>query len=939
MANIPLKSIKFPDLPDTYTVPVVDNTLAVAGAAADAKKTGDELAEKVDKVSGKGLSTNDFTNDEKTKLANIEAGANKTVTDTTLTQSGQAADAKETGDKITSLKKELSEYNYSALISSGYYNLLGSTLVEKTESSSYVTCLLRVLPGEVVRLTGSGANAARLWGTADIGGKILRKAGNAANATDLEITIQEGEAFFVFNATANSIYYPAALHITVDRATTLNNIRGDISHLHEPLLRVECNGLLESGYYPMSSSVIQSKIESDSYVCYKMPVAAGFKFVLSGQGATNGRLWVTTDENMRVKRSAATSAAETNLEVTIAEGEKYFVFNASSTSLSYVPYLALIFNRVVSMSNAATANMSIDSRVGDLEDKTAEYEIRNNLKTDGIINLPGVKCYKNGEESPSNYGLPGTRYVIDVGDYDKLHMFFRFKHNTYIPYTGNVNTYVPIAGIGNNGELNVNINLRNVTTTSAIIYRYGRFTVANGTTWHTEDLNALRYKTPNGKTSIIIRYTGGGEIDANTNIVVTVASESISFVVNGTTLGSIPLVATDSIQSLADAINLVNGFSCEVANSDGTIGDLLLTDMSASLISTTTRGGATVYGLKPFVVPFGMDDEWHTCEIAVDKANQVGYVAYDGLTVTVPFDEVALNNNVVIVGGNHNKESTIKVKDLAIDVGSWGDAEVLTAKSTSSSTTDKTQLISSHNPRVMIFEGHGVWTGSEADAQKAYTSSESDTSEEAMSASTDRLNVIFATLTERGYAPVSMADVLSWHRGTKELPKRCFTCIFDDVRLVNYLDYNNRKPFVKYGVNPTLALITGNIALADTVSANGITYTGEEAINIVSRNGWYICTHTDGHRKLTDYTVSENEELLKQDVLSADIHYIHSDVIVYPFGAVNYDVMSSVALSDFALGVSIVEDRLNCKAISPYRLVRTELGTRSPLTKVLEPFV
>lgn len=44
MANKPLKSIKFPSLPDTYTVPQVDNTLTVAGCAADAKETGDQIS-------------------------------------------------------------------------------------------------------------------------------------------------------------------------------------------------------------------------------------------------------------------------------------------------------------------------------------------------------------------------------------------------------------------------------------------------------------------------------------------------------------------------------------------------------------------------------------------------------------------------------------------------------------------------------------------------------------------------------------------------------------------------------------------------------------------------------------------------------------------------------------------------------------------------------
>lgn len=43
-----------------------------------------ELEKKVDKVSGKGLSTNDYTTAEKTKLSGIEEGANKTTIDTSL---------------------------------------------------------------------------------------------------------------------------------------------------------------------------------------------------------------------------------------------------------------------------------------------------------------------------------------------------------------------------------------------------------------------------------------------------------------------------------------------------------------------------------------------------------------------------------------------------------------------------------------------------------------------------------------------------------------------------------------------------------------------------------------------------------------------------------------------------------------------------------------
>ena len=45
------------------------------------------LGTKVDKVEGKGLSTNDFTTEEKNKLAAIENGATKTIVDEALSSS------------------------------------------------------------------------------------------------------------------------------------------------------------------------------------------------------------------------------------------------------------------------------------------------------------------------------------------------------------------------------------------------------------------------------------------------------------------------------------------------------------------------------------------------------------------------------------------------------------------------------------------------------------------------------------------------------------------------------------------------------------------------------------------------------------------------------------------------------------------------------------
>ena len=62
----------------------LDSTLTQRGVAADAWAVASKLEEKVDKVDGKSLSTNDYTTDEKNKLAGIQAEANKTIVDDAL---------------------------------------------------------------------------------------------------------------------------------------------------------------------------------------------------------------------------------------------------------------------------------------------------------------------------------------------------------------------------------------------------------------------------------------------------------------------------------------------------------------------------------------------------------------------------------------------------------------------------------------------------------------------------------------------------------------------------------------------------------------------------------------------------------------------------------------------------------------------------------------
>lgn len=105
------------------SAPETLNTLnELAAALGDdpnfATTVANQIGNKVDKVSGKGLSTNDYTTTEKNKLSGIESGANKTVVDTELSgTSTNPVQNKVVNTAINSLKTLVGDTAVSTQIS------------------------------------------------------------------------------------------------------------------------------------------------------------------------------------------------------------------------------------------------------------------------------------------------------------------------------------------------------------------------------------------------------------------------------------------------------------------------------------------------------------------------------------------------------------------------------------------------------------------------------------------------------------------------------------------------------------------------------------------------------------------------------------------------------------------------------------------------------
>lgn len=103
-----------------------------------------ELDKKVDKETGKGLSTNDYTTEEKTKLANIEEGANKTVCVTKIDNALSQQPA--TVEAITNYIDKHTSFYFNDEISSEWDSFLydlATLVIANVKNNILYSCFMR----------------------------------------------------------------------------------------------------------------------------------------------------------------------------------------------------------------------------------------------------------------------------------------------------------------------------------------------------------------------------------------------------------------------------------------------------------------------------------------------------------------------------------------------------------------------------------------------------------------------------------------------------------------------------------------------------------------------------------------------------------------------------------------------------------------------------
>ena len=554
------------------------------------------------------------------------------------------------------------------------------------------------------------------------------------------------------------------------------------------------------------------------------------------------------------------------------------------------------------------------------------YSFENDMvsKPEGMpyhtVNVMGVS---------GKYGADNACYTFPtIPEVKTIHVSFECKYTQVMPSSATVDSVSELLNIYD-GACVVRERLGKVYQVDGNICRSRTiYNVSNGGTVQLAIGTSFRYdQSAKQKDAMSIQLTG----NANTatfafeNNVLTITIDGMS--------NTIGYTSTDTVDTIVESINQIQGIEAVAILGSCQMSELMPVAFANNsvynlIVSGTLYNGTSYTDKPPIYIPITEDSEWRTVEAVIDIAEGKTYVAVDGLLLesTINVSGITTPTSIIIGKKIDNAHTTpIRVRNLRVDYGSYGDAEVVAFNNAPN--TGGKQLISGLNPKLVIFEGHGIDVGTESEMPIS----------DNMACSTERLNFIFNYLKNKGYENVSYEQIIDWKINNGKLPKRCFALMFDDLRFSNYLDIDARKPFEKYDVSAGLAVITSRLDEPTTypITANGVTYDSDIAVDSTKAGGWYLASHTKSHTVLTSIKPSEDANVLRDSAIDCNIHAIQPNVMVYPHGGCKMETIPIMRHSQFSIGIGVVGNYYNCRATSRYMLVRNEIGTRVPLADVL----
>lgn len=241
------------------------------------------VSNKVDKVTGKGLSTEDYTTAEKTKLAGIETGANKTTVDSALSSS--STNPVQNQAVYTALNSKVDVITGKQLSTEDY------TTAEKTKLEGIETGATSVtVDREITKNSTNPVSSFAIWDALD------EKAGDIARGDKAVFDSVYGLGTAITSGT------------DLDSLTTPGNYYSPSSSISVSLLNcpLPYNGFRLNVYYTSSTARIEQElipnvVDTQCHEIYKRSIVSG----------TAGVWYKFVGEAVQVSGTNETSTSET----------------------------------------------------------------------------------------------------------------------------------------------------------------------------------------------------------------------------------------------------------------------------------------------------------------------------------------------------------------------------------------------------------------------------------------------------------------------------------------------------------------------------------------------------------------------------------------------------------------------------------------------------
>lgn len=450
-----------------------EEVVAFLDTYTEADTLANLLSNKVDKVSGKGLSTNDFTDALLTKLNGIEAGANKYIHPTHSAVTIASADGRVLGNISVDSLGHVTSVGYKALGFADMPSLyIGKTRVQSSSVAQALTGISSLtLEGSTAELKWDDDKSAwRLSGNLLVDGFVASggtgsQGGSSGGAVDVS---------YVANLTAGTLLGTLTINGTdyqiLAPSLTASSINAALGNTPVARATADAEGNSISGTYAKTSSLPTkvSQLTNDSGYLTGITKAMV-------EGVLTGNITSHTHSQYLTAHQTITLASGTNngtLKLTVGDTTTDNIAVKGLGSAAYTD----------SSAYAAASHTHTFASLTDKPTKISGYGI-----TDSIYLLNGSGKYVGVR---SNYGenMTGDKYLEWWNSAGWVH----HKAGKYSVYGGTSSqflkadgsldgtAYLPLAGGAINGNLQIGA-IDNTSYNHLVLFRSGRFARINNT--------------------------------------------------------------------------------------------------------------------------------------------------------------------------------------------------------------------------------------------------------------------------------------------------------------------------------------------------------------------------------------------------------------------------------------------------------------------------